>query len=91
MYRVAEYHYNDGSIFITARKDNRSYKRLVADAHDPTNTSPAYQAIKEGKLSHVTIVEDKLDKSDAFMYANYLTRYYKSKGRRVLNVKVHKI
>lgn len=91
MYTVAEYHYNDGSIFIVARKDNRSYNRLVSDSHDPTNKSPAYAAIKQGKLSHVTIVEEGLDKENAFAYANAIVRYLRSKNRTVLNVREHKI
>lgn len=89
MYKVAEYHYIDGSIFITARKDNRSYKKLVADSNDPTNNSPAYRAIKNGMLSHVEIIEDNLSKNDSNRFANYLVRFYRSKGRNVLNIKNH--
>ena len=91
MYRVAEYHYSDGSVFITARQDNRSYKRLVADAHDPTNKSPAYRAIKNGLLTHVEVIEENLSKDDSYSFANYLVRFYRSKGRTVLNMKEHKV
>lgn len=91
MYKIAEYHFFDGSVFVAARKDNRSYKQLVTDSNDPTNKSPVYRAIKEGKLSHVTIVKEGLDKPYAYLYANCITDYLRSKGRKVLNVREHRI
>jgi hypothetical protein len=91
MYKIAEYHFFDGSVFVVARKDFRSYKKLVSDANDPTNKSPAYRAIKEGKLSHVTLVKEEPNKETAYVYANIIVDYLRSKGRTVLNVRPHRI
>ena len=86
---VEIYEMVDGSLYVSPRTHERTEEQILRDAHNSDSTSPVYQALRTpGMFSGKRVIFRDLSKSQAESRAKILIEFYRSFGRRVLNVKI---
>jgi len=86
---VELYEMVDGSIYISPRTHERTEEQIIRDAHNSDSQSPVYQALRTpGMFAGKRVIFRNLSKSQADSKAKVLIEFYKSFGRKVLNVKI---
>ena len=86
---VEIYEMVDGSVYISPRVHQRTEPQILRDAHTSESQSPVYQALRTpGMFSGRRVIFSNLSKSQAESRAKVLIEFYRSYGRKVLNVKI---
>ena len=90
-HRVEIYYFEDGSVYVAARKDARTDEQINQDGLREESNSPVYQALKAGLYSHQKTIGEGYSKEEAESRAQSIADYFRAVGRRVLNVKGYKV
>jgi hypothetical protein len=85
---VEEYHFKDGSIYIAARRDDRTENEIICAGKSQSNKSPVGDAIKADLFDFKRVVQKQLSKGKSEALAKRLMDHYRKIGRKVHNVRI---